>query len=292
VKPQSLKLPGAHGLTLHALEWSDVGAPLILLHGFGLDAHVWDEVAPRLAPAFRTVALDLRGHGDSDRDAERRYSHAAIGRDLEAVTRALGAEPCVLVGHSMGAYGALHLCARHPERVRALGLVDAGPDLTSRGVSSMRFRSLDEEPSFGNCAEYERVLARSHPLAAPETLARLARYGLRPRDDGRLVPKLDIAFMRPRHGYDPSRDRAAWAERESAYLREVLEGLRVPTRVIRGAESPVLRRETAQWMVGELLADGSLEEIPRAGHAVMLDNPQGLADALNRFLQRAVANAG
>jgi pimeloyl-ACP methyl ester carboxylesterase len=45
-------------------------------------------------------------------------------------------------------------------------------------------------------------------------------------------------------------------------------------------------------MVGELLADGSLEEIPRAGHAVMLDNPQGLADALNRFLQRAVADSG
>jgi pimeloyl-ACP methyl ester carboxylesterase len=147
-------------------------------------------------------------------------------------------------------------------------------------------------PSFGNHAEYERVLARSHPLAAPETLARLARFGLRPRDDGRLVPKLDIAYMRPRHGYDPSLDRAAWAERESTYLREILEGLRIPTRVIRGAESPVLRRETAQWMAGELLADGSLEEIPQAGHAVMLDNPLGLADALNRFLQRAVADSG
>ena len=292
MKPQSRKLPGAHGLTLHALEWSDVGEPLILLHGFGLDAHVWDEVAPRLADPCRTLALDLRGHGDSDRDPERRYSHAAIGRDLEAVTGTLGPERCVLVGHSMGAYGALHFCARHPERVRALALVDAGPDLTSRGVSKMRFRSLFEEPSFGNHAEYERVLARSHPLAAPETLARLARYGLRPRDDGRLVLKLDLAFMRPRHGYDPSVDRGAWAERESGYIREVLEGLRIPTRVIRGAESPVLGRETAQWMVDELLADGFLEEVPRAGHAVMLDNPLGLADALNRFLKRALADAG
>ena len=283
MKPRTLQLPAAHGLSLRALEWSDAGEPLLLLHGFGHDAHVWDDVAPALAERFRVVAPDLRGHGDSDRDAEARYGHEAIGLDLEAAAGALGSPAFRVAGHSMGAYGALHWAARHPARVCALALIDAGPALSSAGVSRMRFRRLREEPTFAGPEEYARVLARLHPLADAGRLARLARHGLRARDDGRLVPKLDPAMLKRRRGFDPAKDRDAWAERESAFLWKVLRELRNPTLVVRGAESPVLARETAERMRDEALRRGKLVEIPRAAHAVMLDNPEALAIALADF---------
>jgi pimeloyl-ACP methyl ester carboxylesterase len=278
-------LPGAHELELHALEWSRDGAPLLLLHGFGHDAHVWDDVAPALAGRYRTLALDHRGHGESDRDPKLRDSHEAIGKDLEVLTRELPG-PCAVVGHSMGAYGALHLIARHPDRVSALVLVDAGLDLTTTGVSKLRFQSWTDAPSFADHSAYQRVLQKMFPLAPAATLARLAQSWLRPREDGRLELKLDLAFLRPRGAYDPRVDRAAWAERESAFLWGTLAEIRVPTLVVRGAESVVLTRETAQRMV-DILRDGQLAEVASAGHAVMIDNPIGLTATLDAFLRRA-----
>ncbi len=128
------------------------------------------------------------------------------------------------------------------------------------------------------------MLARLYPRAAPERRARLARHWLRRRDDGRFVLKLDSAFMRPRHGYDPKKDRGAWAERETAFLWDVLARLECPVLVARGAESPVLASDTARRMVDEVLRNGHLVEIPDAGHPVMLDNPGALADALFDFV--------
>ena len=282
--PRSLRIPGAHGLSLHALEWSREGDPLLLLHGFGHDGHVWDGVAPALRARHRVLALDQRGHGESDRDPERRYSHEAFARDLRALTEALGPARVVLVGHSMGGYGALHFAAKYADRVRAIALIDAGCELTRGAASTMRFDRLADEPSFASHAEYESLLERLYPRVASERRAQLARHWLRRREDGRLVLKLDPAFLRPRHGYDPKKDRGDWAARESALLWDVVAGLRCPTLVVRGAESPVLLPEIARRMAHAVLADGRLVEIPDAGHPVMLDNPAALGAALTEFL--------
>ena len=67
MEPNSKRLAGADGLTLHALEWSETGVPLVLLHGFGNEAHFWADLAPAPAPYYRTIAIDLRGHGGPDR---------------------------------------------------------------------------------------------------------------------------------------------------------------------------------------------------------------------------------
>ena len=87
---RSLKVPGADGLSLHVLEWSTEGIPLVLLHGHGNEAHIWDEFAPAVAPYYRTLALDQRGHGDSDWDSEGRYDHDRMVEDLELACEALG----------------------------------------------------------------------------------------------------------------------------------------------------------------------------------------------------------
>src|SRR3972149_6879462 len=102
MQPRSRRLSGSDGLSLHVLEWSFAGTPLVLVHGFGNEAHIWDDFAPVVAPHYRTVALDHRGHGDSDWDGERRYDFLSMVRDVEAVCEALALDRVVVIGHSLG----------------------------------------------------------------------------------------------------------------------------------------------------------------------------------------------
>src|SRR5262245_5698901 len=142
MEPRSRTLPGDGGLPIHLLEWSDEGVPFVLLHGFGNEAHIYDDFAPQVAPFYRTVALDLRGHGDSGHDPERRYDYDYHVRDIERVTAALGIERFVLLGHSLGGRIAMLFAGQHPERMAGLVLVDSAPELDSRGVLRIR---LDTE---------------------------------------------------------------------------------------------------------------------------------------------------
>ena len=88
----------------------------MLLHGGGANAHWWDHLAPELARSFHVVALDFRGHGDSDYpDPER----GAFNWDLRALLDHLAAPDAVLVGHSMGAAIALEHAARSRGRITA-----------------------------------------------------------------------------------------------------------------------------------------------------------------------------
>jgi 3-oxoadipate enol-lactonase len=285
VEPVSTRVPAAHGLTLHALEWSREGVPLLFLHGFGNEAHVWDEIAPAFAPYYRTLALDLRGHGDSDRDLEARYDYPDHVADLEEATRALGIERLVLVGHSLGGRVSMLFAGRHPERMAGLVIVDSAPDLDARGTVRIRLdiERSGEESSFPSPESYQEVLARNYPAASPEALARLARFGLRRREDGRLVPKLDPAHFRAR-AEASAEDLRAREERLHEELWDALRRVACPTLVIRGAASDVVDPDVAERMAEEVLSHGRLALVERAGHSVMVDNPTGCRDAIAAFV--------
>lgn len=279
---EARRVGGADGLSLSLLEWSETGVPLLLLHGFGNDAHVWDDFAPVVAPYYRTLALDLRGHGDSDRHAELRYHHDAVADDLEAVTVALGIDRFVLVGHSFGGRAAMCFAGRHPERLAGLVIVDAGPDLDARGVLRIRLDTEQSDPSFGSVQEYERVLSRAYPLARPDVIARMARHGLRVRDDGRFERKTDPRFGAGGGRLTPE-ELVARMGAESEKLWADLGRVQCPALVVRGAASDILSADTAERMAEQALSRGTLAEVPRAGHSVMIDNPAGFADAVARF---------
>ena len=280
----SIRVPGTHGLSLHALEWSKEGTALLFLHGFGNDSHVWDESAPLVAPHYRTLALDQRGHGDSDIDTEGRYDPRAMAGDLEAVCAALGIERLVLVGHSMGGRVGMYFAGRNPEKMAGFVIVDSGPDLDARGTSRIRAEAESTEPVFASVRDYERLLIELYPAAAPATMAKLAHHWLRERPDGRFEPKLDPAFRRWR-GSNLSEDELRERSREeSQNLWKALESITCPTLVVRGAASDVLSAETADRMVDDVLAKGSLAVIANASHSVMLDNPEALNEALTGFV--------
>lgn len=283
MEPASLRLPGTHGLTLHALEWSREGTLLLFLHGFSNDAHVWDWCAPAFAPHYRVVALDHRGHGDSDRDPEGRYDHETMARDVAAALESLGATRVVLVGHSLGGRVAMRFAGLFPEKVAGLVIVDSAPELDARGTTRIRLDVQQQEPSFATLRDYERILARQYPATRPDILAKLATHWTRPRSDGRLEQKLDPAFMRARRGQSEE-ELARWSADESKHLWSALEKLPCPALVVRGAASDVLSADVADKMADEVLKQGRLEVIPRAGHSVMLDNPEAFEKALSGFI--------
>jgi pimeloyl-ACP methyl ester carboxylesterase len=120
MEAKSHRIRGSHGLELHVLEWSQEGVPLVLLHGLGNEAHLWDDFVPAVAPHYRVLALDQRGHGDSDWDPEARYDAESMTDDLESVLRAFDIDRLVLVGFSMGGRVAMTFAGRHPERLAGL----------------------------------------------------------------------------------------------------------------------------------------------------------------------------
>lgn len=285
MQTRSLRVKGAHGLELHWLEWSREGVPLLLLHGFGNEAHLWDDFAPAVAPYYRVLAWDARGHGDSGWDPERRYDPETLADDLECATRELGIERFVLVGFSMGGRVATVFAGRHPQRLAGLVLVDIGPEVDPRGTLRIRLEVEEQRsPAFRSVEQYAELLSRNYPAGQRAALLRMARHGLRSRPDGLFELKMDPALREGMALRDAETDEAA---RERAFVQQQWEALtRVPcpTLVVRGAASDILSPEVADRMVDEVLQAGRLAVVAKAAHSVMTDNPEGFAQALCAFV--------
>lgn len=118
-----LDLPG-QGVRLRATRWPGAGTPVLLLHGLASTRRIWDLVVPGLA-GLPLVAVDQRGHGESDRP-DGPYDGQSVVADLLTALDALGLSRVVVAGHSWGAWTALRLAAAAPERVLAAVCVDGG----------------------------------------------------------------------------------------------------------------------------------------------------------------------
>src|SRR6266545_2733694 len=116
---------GDRGVRLAVREWPSGGPSILLLHGLASSSHIWDLVAPRLAPRFRVVAYDQRGHGLSGKPSSG-YGFDRLVADAAAVIRSLGLRRPVVVGHSWGANVALQLAWDRAELVSGDVLVDGG----------------------------------------------------------------------------------------------------------------------------------------------------------------------
>ena len=121
-----------NGLALHYLDWgapSSDALPLVLLHGLTSAAATWGRVAAHFAPRYHVVALDQRGHGESQHSPERVYSTDAYVEDIEAFVDALGFDRFILLGHSMGGHNTIAFTSRHSQRVAAAIVNDIQPAL-------------------------------------------------------------------------------------------------------------------------------------------------------------------
>ncbi|MCH8988936.1 MAG: alpha/beta hydrolase [Chloroflexi bacterium] len=113
------------GLSFHYRDWGGSGRPLMLLHGLASTCHIWDMVAPILAEDHAVIALDLRGHGESDKP-NHGYDFASVSKDVLGVIEQLGGDAPVVVGHSWGGSVALELAVMAPESMKGMAWIDGG----------------------------------------------------------------------------------------------------------------------------------------------------------------------
>jgi pimeloyl-ACP methyl ester carboxylesterase len=122
-----------------AYEEAGQGAPLVFVHGLACHRGFWAEQVKYFSSHYRVLAVDLRGHGDSDAP-EQRYTMQLLADDVAWMCSQLGMERPVVVGHSLGGLVALELAAGHSEHVRAVTLVDS--ILLAPGVRAAFVREL------------------------------------------------------------------------------------------------------------------------------------------------------
>jgi pimeloyl-ACP methyl ester carboxylesterase len=202
VNDESRQVPVPGGeLVAHRLADAGAGAPVVLaVHGITANGLSMTRVAAALAGRVTVWAPDLRGRADS-RAVGPPYSLGRHAEDLVAVLDAVRAERAVVVGHSMGAFVAAVLAARHPQRVSRLVLVDGGfafplaADASTTDIDGMLEAVLGPamrrlSMTFGSYEEYLRFWTQ-HPALGPalsgpagDDLRRYLRHDLRPTGDG------------------------------------------------------------------------------------------------------------
>ena len=107
---------------LHSTRWGERGPRVLLLHAIGLSHQSWEGIAPQLGQSAQVVAVDLPGHGESDKPADADYGLRSLGRRVIQFLDELGWDDCILVGNSLGGGTSLSVALQAPERVRGLAL--------------------------------------------------------------------------------------------------------------------------------------------------------------------------
>ena len=257
----------AHGLDLHYLDWGNPGAPpVLLLHGLQDSAALWGTFAEAMRDDFHVMALDHRGHGDSPR-AET-YALADYIAETRDVIRNLGLEAPVLIGHSAGSKNAWMCIADNPGIASKLVITDMDPDSYNPGSVAMISRYKDETDFYESREAVVERLRSRQPNASDEELE---------RDVDALAVRMDDG----RYTWKRSRDVVTKYDRPDVWER--LPEVGVPTLIVRGAESTLLRHDVAVRMEAAI-PDCRLVELPGGGHWVHLEQPDAYAATVRSFL--------
>ncbi|WP_291688747.1 alpha/beta fold hydrolase [Bradyrhizobium sp.] len=242
------------GVKIH-YEVHGSGPALLLTHGYSSTSAMWKGQIEALSRHHKLVLWDMRGHGKSDYpDDPATYSEALTVADMAALLDAVGAETAIVGGLSLGGYMSLAFHRAHPDRVRALLIIDTGP-----GFKKDEAREAWNKRALETGDRFDR-----------EGLAVL-RSGSRERS---TVSHRDASGLaRAARGMLTQRD---------ARVIESLPGIRVPSLVVVGADdTPFLA--AADYMAAKI-PGATKVVIPAAGHAVNIDQPQAFIDAVLPFL--------
>ena len=191
-------------MRLHYLDWGNKQLPpMVFLHGGALTAHTWDLCCLSLRDEYHCIALDQRGHGDSGWADDADYSIGAQLADTKGFVDKIGLDKFILVGMSLGAINSLAFAIAHPERLNALVIIDAGPEMRRPGSSRIRDFVNEVQETVTVEAIIEKAL-KFNPRRDPKILRRSLMHNLRQQPDGTWKWKYDMRrFQSMGHGYPP-----------------------------------------------------------------------------------------
>jgi pimeloyl-ACP methyl ester carboxylesterase len=285
VKTVRLEVETESGLLLVGDIYGETGPPILLLHGGGQTRHSWKKTAEALAKSgFRALPFDQRGHGDSGRSAEQRYTFFDFAGDAHTLAQAVGqrfGQPPAVVGASLGGLSALIATALAKSNpFAALVLVDVTPRMDPKGVAAvqgfMREKALE---GFGTVDEAAAAIAAYLPHRPKPSSLEGLRKNLRKAENGRLYWHWDPAFL-----IGPSPIETDRAGVEKAAL-QAAAALSIPSLLVRGASSELVRQDQAEEFL--LIAKGSeFVDVADARHMVAGDSNGVFTTAVVAFLKR------
>jgi pimeloyl-ACP methyl ester carboxylesterase len=266
------------GLRFHYTEWGSVTAPpVVLLHGLNVQCHTWDPIARELAKDHYVVAMDMRGHGDSDW-SKQGYRVHSMARDVHGLIDSLGVGPVDLVGHSVGVRVAIAVAGERPETIKRLSLSDAGPANSPSGAVAMRdfITATTNIRGFRSPADARAFYRGYHPEWTDEFIDLHVEYQLRRNWAGKLVPKADP---------DVQWVTGSVSLPDVAYLWAMSERLTMPTRLMVGRNSNVLDENVVEKMLSKM--PNSTVTWFDGGHYFMREDPAKFLEILIDFLQES-----
>lgn len=254
-------------LTLNLREIGS-GPLAIFLHGITSNAAIWDPILLTLKGSFRSIAVDQRGHGLSDKPASG-YRAEDYAKDIVSLIEKLDAGPAVLVGNSLGARNAVATSVLRPDLVKSVVAIDFTPFIEAEVMDALEARVKTGDRTFKDRAEIEDYLTNRYPLMPLDAIRRRANSAymavgaeLRPRA---LFPAMVETVVGLRE------------ELESAFMR-----VSRPILIVRGAESKFIT-PAAFEKTHRLRPDLPTLVVPGVDHYVNEEAPEAVTDAILKF---------
>ena len=242
-----------------AYERRGSGTPLVLIHGYPLDHHLWDEVVPLLEDTFDIIIPDLRGFGES-RTVDSFYTMEDYASDIVGLLNHLGIQKTAIAGHSMGGYVALAFARLFPERVRGLALVSSQAAADAEDRKQGRYKSAAEvaDKGIGSVVEAMTPKFTSNP-----ELQTFARESMERQQSAAYIGALK-----------------AMAERIDS--TPFLSSFHFPVVLIHGDSDQLIPLDRARE-VKAALPQAYFVEISGAGHMPMMEAKEKTAEALKQL---------
>lgn len=261
----------AGGMRFHLLDYGGEGkTPMICLHGGGANGHWFDYVAGAFIGDYHVLALDQRGHGDSDWAEPPVYTYADYAADLGRIVDVLGLRNYVLMGHSMGGMVSLHYAGQRPQQLGALVVIDSNMRMSPTTLEGMNERGQRPGNAFATLEDYvaKYRLRPGETVATRAVVEHIGRHSARQGEEGQWRHKVDRRVMATRTMADGL---PLWGK------------LTMPVLYVKGGLS---QRLTPQIRSEIQLAcpQAKFTEVSRAEHHVTLDNPVEFSQRVREFL--------
>jgi pimeloyl-ACP methyl ester carboxylesterase len=258
-----------NGLRIHYLDWGNPGKPpFLMLHGIGRVAHSFDHIAPHFRDSYHVLAVDMRGHGDSDWSPEGAYLVEDYVKDIEGLVEQLNLRGLTLLGNSTGGRVVQVYAGLHPERVSRLISEDVGPERTNEIASGFARRVAQEANGWASEDELVASLERGGGRVSDALQRNYAHFGTKRREDGRIVWKRDPNLVK---GFVPTE------------LWRFVQKITCPTLYVLGGASNIVPPAT-QKQLKETLPDVRIVIMPGLGHYPHLEAPEEYLQIVQAFL--------